>query len=194
MKRFVAFMGVVLASASGAAAYDGMLSLFSDQSAVNCSARIHHCQTVPLYLMYIRGDGPEIASAVAFRLLKSSPDAMYLEPQWAGEGLSIGALESGIDVCIRAGESWCSGDANVSYIGTIPVVNFGGSETFTVVVADQPSYGGIFVVRCEPGYPMHRVTGGTFVFNGGCGSPEDPSAGLLAVEEWSWGAIKNLYR
>jgi len=194
MKKLVTFMVLVLVTASGASACDGMLSLFSDQSAGDCSARIGHCQTVPLYLMYIRGDGPEIANGVAFRLLKSSPDAMFLEPQWPGENLSIGSLESGIDVCIRASEGWCSGNADVAYIGTIPVVNFGDPDMFTVSVVGQPSYGGIFVLKCELGYPMHRVIGGTFVFNGRCHSAEDPFAESVAVGELSWGAIKNLYR
>ena len=82
----------------------------------------------------------------------------------------------------------------VSYMGTIPVVNFSESGFFTVKVVDSPNYGGVIVAKCEPGYPLYEVTGGTFVFNGLCTCPEDPFGAILAVETTSWGGIKSLYR
>ena len=182
-------------TAAGANACDGMLSLFSDQSGGNCAATIGFCEPVPLYLMYIRGTGPQIAAGAAFRLLKSTADAMFLEPQWPGDNLSFGSLEGGMDVVFHTElGGWCSGSASVAYIGTIPVVNFADPDTFTVTVVEQPTYPGIFVLECKPSYPMYRVTGGTFVFNGRCKSPEDPFGEHVAVAASSWGAIKNLYR
>ena len=194
MKILLSVMILVLVFDGTALACDGILSLFADQSADKCSAELSCCQSVPMYLMYVRGDGPEIANGMAFKLEKSSAGAAFLEPQWPGDFLQFGSLEDGIDVVVRAGDNWCSGAETVSYMGTIPVVNFAETGEFTVKVVDSPYYGGVIVTLCAPGYPLYHVTGGTFVFNGKCKSPEDPYGTLLAIEQSSWGGIKSLYR
>jgi uncharacterized protein (DUF779 family) len=196
MKRLLTLMVLALfLAAAGANACDGMLALFSDQSGGSCDAEIGYCEPVPLYLMYIRGTGPEIAAGVAFRLAKSTAGAMFLEPQWSGQNLTYGSLESGIDVVFNLESGgWCSGSASVAYVGTIPVVNFSDPDTFTVAVVDQPSYPGVFVLKCLPARPMYRITGGVFVFNGQCRSPEDPFGEHVAVAASSWGAIKSMYQ
>ena len=147
-----------------------------------------------MYLMYIRGDGPEVAAGFAFRLDKSSSGAAFLEPEWAGTAIAYGSLQDGIDVVIHAGDSWCSGTETVSYVGTIPVVNFSESGEFTVSVVDAPYYGAVIATLCQPGYPLYHVIGGTFVFNGKCKCPEDPFGEIVAVETTSWGGIKSLYQ
>jgi hypothetical protein len=194
MKRLLFIMILVLAVGGAARAHNGVLSLFADQSADKCSAQLHCYQSKPMYLMYIRGDGPEIASGFAFRLDKSSSGAAFLEPEWAGTAIAYGSLQDGIDVVIHAGESWCSGTETVSYVATIPVVNFSESGAFTVSVVDEPYYGAVLAMLCTPAYTLYHVIGGTFVFNGTCKCPEDPFGEILAVETTSWGGIKSLYR
>jgi hypothetical protein len=196
MKRALSLMALGLfAAVAGANACDGMLSLFSDQAGGSCDAVIGYCEPVPLYLLYVRGTGPEIAGGVAFRLLKSTTGVMFLEPQWSGDNLSFGSLESGIDVVFNAeAGGWCSGSASVAYVGTIPVINFSDPDTFAVSVVDQPFYSGVVVIECLPGNPQYHVRGGTFIFNGECRSPEDPFGEHVAVAASSWGAIKSLYR
>jgi len=194
MRILLSVMILVLVFAGAANACDGILSLFTDQSATKCSAELPSCQSVPMYLMYVRGDGPEIANAMAFKLEKSSAGAAFLEPQWPGDFLQFGSLQDGIDVVVRAGDNWCSGAETVSYMGTIPVVNFAETGEFTVKVADSPYYNGVIVLLCQAGYPLYHVIGGTFVFNGTCKCPEDPYGTILAVTQSSWGSIKSLYR
>jgi hypothetical protein len=194
MRRLLFVMILVLAVAGAVSAHNGVLSLFADQSADECSAELSCCQSVPMYLMYVRGDGPEITSGMAFKLEKSSAGAAFLEPEWPGDFIQFGSLQDGIDVVVRAGEGWCSGAETVSYMGTIPVVNFSESGEFTVSVVEAPYYGGVIVALCQQGYPLYHVTGGTFVFNGTCKCPEDPFGEILAVETTSWGGIKSLYR
>jgi hypothetical protein len=194
MRKLLSVMILVLVCAGAANAHEGVLSLFADQSAAGCSAELASCQSVPMYLMYVRGDGPEIANGMAFRLEKSSAGAAFLEPQWPGKFLTIGSLQGGIDVVVRADEGWCSGAETVSYMGTIPVVNFSESGQFTVSVVDAPYYGGVIVALCQPSFPLYSVTGGTFVFNGQCKCPEDPFGTIAGVETTSWGSIKSLYR
>jgi hypothetical protein len=194
MKKLLSVMILVLLFAGAANACDGILSLFANQSADKCSANLARCQSVPMYLMYVRGDGPEISNGMAFKLEKSSSGAAFLEPQWPGEFLQFGSLQDGIDVVVRADEGWCSHAETVSYMGTIPVVNFSESGQFTVKVVDSPRYDGVIVTLCAPDYPLYRVIGGTFVFNGHCKCPEDPFGAITAVAQSSWGGIKSLYR
>ena len=126
MKILISVMILVLVCAGAAGAHDGVLSLFADQSASKCFANLPCCQSVPMYLLYVRGNGPDIANGMAFKLEKSSAGAAFLLPQWPGTFLSFGDIETGIDIVIRADEGWCSGAETVSYMGTIPVVNFSG--------------------------------------------------------------------
>ena len=140
------------------------------------SAELACCQSLPMYLMYVRGDGPEIAPGMAFKLEKSSGGVAFLEPEWPGAFLTYGSLAGGIDVVVRCGEDWCSGAETVSYMGTIPVVNFSETGTFTVKVSESPNYNAVVVLLCQPAYPMYHAIGGTFVFNGECRAPTIPTA------------------
>jgi hypothetical protein len=196
MKRLLFSALLVLLCASGAGAHDGMIALFADMDATDCDANVCKCHSAELYLMYVRGNGPEIANCAEFRLLKSSGGVAFLDPQWAGYSLAIGTMETGISVCIHAGETWCSGSETVSYIGTIGVANFSDADTFSVSVVVNPRAQppAINVLECLAGYPIHEVIGGTFIFNGKCHSPENPFAWNIAVHETTWGSLKNLYR
>jgi hypothetical protein len=193
MKRMIAIVVLVLLFDIAGANAGGMLSLFADQSAGNCGAMIGYCEPVPLYLLYVRGTGPEITNGVGFRLLKSTAGAMFMAPEWSGASLAFGSLEAGMDLVFNAGQPWCSGEADITHVGTIPVINFSDPDTFTVAVVDQPFYQGIVVILCQD-FKKYYVSGGTFVFNGPCHSPEDPFGEHVAVAQSSWGAIKDLFR
>jgi hypothetical protein len=196
MKRLLCSALFILLCAGGALAHDGMIALFADMEATDCDANISKCHSESLYLMYVRGSGPEIANCVEFKLLKSTSGAAFLDPVWSGNSLTIGTIETGISICFEVGNPWCSGSDNVVYIGTIGVANFSDPDTFSVSVVDNPRLDppAINVAKCELGYPIHRVIGGTFIFNGRCNSPENPYAWNIAVHETTWGALKNLYR
>ena len=196
MKRLLFSVLLALLCAGGASAHDGMIALFADMEATDCDASISKCHAVPLYLMYVRGSGPEIAQCVEFKLLKSTEGAEFLDPVWAGNSLTIGTIETGISICIHVGDSWCSGSESVSYIGTISAVNFSDPDTFSVSVVANPKTQppAINVAECQPGFPIHEVIGGTFIFNGRCHSPENPFAWNVAVRATTWGALKNLYQ
>jgi hypothetical protein len=194
MKTLLSVMVLVAIMAGGVCACDGMLSLYAGQSATECSAELACCQSLPMYLMYVRGEGPEIANGMAFKLEKSSGGVAFLEPEWPGAFMTYGSLAGGIDVVVRCGEDWCSGAETVSYMGTIPVVNFSETGTFTVKVSESPNYNGVIVTLCQPAYPLYHAIGGTFVFNGECSTADDPYGTKLAVESTSWGGIKSLFQ
>ncbi len=195
MKRLLFSSALLALLVCSASAHQGMLALFADPLGGSCNANIGACEPVPIYLVYIRGSGPEISNGMSFRLVKSTTGAAFLEPQWPGEHIAYGGLETGIDVVVRAGEGWCLGDNDMAYMGTISVINYADPDTFTVRVAENPFYSNIVVTLCQPSYPQYdRVKGGTFVFNGKCHSPEDPFGENVAVENLTWGSIKELFR
>jgi len=199
MNRLLLLIVLVALLAAAASAHDGMLALFTDMDATDCDAPVPKTQIIPLYLMYVRGDGPEIASCFEFRLLKSSTDILFLEPQWAGNSfVQFGSLQNGISCCVYSdGNTMCSGSSSTMYLGNLSVVNIADPDTFYVSVVEDPTAvpdPGIFVLKCIPGYPMYECIGGTFIFNGRCCSAENPFAESVAVQGMSWGAIKNLYQ
>jgi len=199
MRRSLSLMVLFVFLAAGANAHDGMLALFTDMEATDCDAHVAKFKVIPLYLMYVRGDGPEIASCCEFRLLKSSTDILFLEPQWAGNSfIQFGALQDGVSMCAYSDdEVMCSGSSSTMYLGNLSVVNTADPDTFYVSVVKNPKVAPeprIHVLQCLQGYPTHECIGGTFIFNGRCVSAENPFVQSVAVNDMSWGAIKNLYK
>lgn len=202
MRRLLSLMVLFVLLATAASAHNGMLALYTDMGAVDCDAAGPKATIIPLYLMYVRGDGPDIASCAEFRLLKSSTDILFLEPQWAGTSfIQFGSLQEGVSICAYSdGGVMCTGTASTLYLGNLSVVNVADPDTFYVSVVEDPltanqdGGAGIYVLECLPGYPMYKCIGGTFIFNGRCCSAENPFAENIAVEVMSWGAIKNLYK
>jgi hypothetical protein len=195
VKRLLLSIVLVACLAAGASAHNGMLALFSGSEHIDCFKAIGTYQTAPIQLWYARGDGPYLGQGVEFKLLKSSPAAVFFAPTWAPAILTdiiMGTIETGISLISQT----CFPAGDYIYIGTIPVFNISDPDTFTVKVVPDPQQvpeHAIVIALCLPYAPLYVVQGGTFVFNGGCYSPLDPF-GTVAVKETTWGAIKELYR
>lgn len=177
---FFAFMALAVP----AAAHDGALSLYTNQTITDCDLPSALFLTDTIRLYYVRGSGPDMGNAAEFRIEKSSLSVFFApSPTWSNLIVAtLGDIENGISItaagCLGVGEA-------VVYLGEIYVLNGGEFGTFTVKVVNHPVSLGILITRCEPLQPIHPVLGGTFIFNGTCNP---------AVEETSWGAIKSLYR
>jgi len=194
MKNLLLSIALVACLAAGANAHTGMIALFSDTENHECHAALGAFQTGNLHLMYVRGDGPRMGNAYEFRLLKSTPYAVFLPPVWPSSiiiPVIFGTIETGISLC----SADCFPDQAYVPLGTIPVMNVADPDTFTVRVVPDPATQpqAILIVECNRSRSLYVVSGGTFVFNGECQTPNDPY-GALAVKATSWGAIKELYR
>lgn len=199
---FTFLLSVAIISVTEIEAHEGMITLFSDRTASNCDADLPELQVYMASLFYIRGDGPEFAACCEFRLLKSSEGIiignLIFDPEH-GTIISMGSLETGYTVAYHAGEQWwCEIGKDVIFLGTLPVYNIADPDSFCISVVGHPrgknDDPAISVSSCAPGTILiYQVSGGTFVFNGECYSPENPFGNPVSVESSSWGAIKKLY-
>lgn len=194
MKNLLLSLVLVMCLAAGANAQEGMFALFSDTENRDCHMDLGIGEIGNLYLMYVRGDGPRMGNAYEFKLLRSSSGSAILSPTWPSSVvLTLGAVETGISLCSQE----CFPDEYFVSLGTIPVMNVSDPDTFTVEIVPDPEQipqHAIVITECEAGAPIYiAVSGGAFVFNGGCYAPLDPY-GTIAVKETTWGAIKELYR
>jgi hypothetical protein len=194
MKNLLLSLVLVACLAAGANAHTGMLVLYSDTNSHECSTTLGAFQTGNLYLMYDRGEGPRMGRAYEFKLLRSSTGTIFLPPTWPSNVLAdiaIGTIETGISLV----SATCFPDLGYVPLGTIPVMNIADPDTFTVKVVRDPTAidQAVLILKCDLHDTIYYVSGGTFVFNAGCATPEDPF-GVVAVKETTWGAIKELYR
>jgi hypothetical protein len=197
MKNLLLSIVLVASLAAGANAHTGVIVLYSDTNDHECYRTLGAFQTGNVYLMYDRGDGPRMGPAYEFRLLKSTSSAIFLSPIWPSNimtEIALGTIETGISLMTSGAE--CFPDQPYVSLGTIPVMNIADPDTFTVRVVPDPQQipeHAIVILECAQSWPIHVVSGGTFVFNAGCSSPMDPF-GALATRETTWGAMKELYR
>jgi hypothetical protein len=195
MKHLLISFVLVACLAAGANAHSGMFALFADTNNQECHANVGVGQTASLYLVYVRGDGPQMGQGYEFKLLRSSAGTVFLQPTWPSSVLAeiaLGTIETGISLFSVD----CFPNQDYTSLGTIPIMNVSDPDTFTVQVVPDPEQvpeHAIVFTTCEPYPSIYVVSGGTFVFNAGCHTPEDPF-GVLAVKETTWGAIKELYR
>lgn len=192
MKSLLLFLVFLLCLTASASAHQGMLALFADTNNHECHTALAGGQIGNLYLMYVRGDGPRLGPAYEFKLLRSTSGAVFLSPTWPSNiVLTLGYLEMGISLTAAD----CFPDLDYVPLGTIPLMNISDPDTFTVKVVPDPGqvYHVIAILKCDAGRTLCAVLGGTFVFNGGCYSPEDPY-GVVATKPTTWGAVKDLYR
>ncbi len=193
MKNLLLSLVLSVCLVGGANAHQGMLAIFADTDSQDCHTALGVGQIGNLYLTYVRGDGPFLGPAYEFKLLESSPGVIFLAPTWPSSiVLTIGTVETGISLTAAT----CFPFEDYVSLGTIPVMNVSDPDTFTVeVVADpgQVSEHALVISKCDPQYSLYVVTGGTFVFNAGCHSPQNPF-GRVSTRATTWGAIKELYR
>jgi hypothetical protein len=146
-----------------------------------------------------------MGNAYEFRLVKSSDDVLFAGLTYAPPsqpGTTIGNLDDGIAIIRNAGTKTvdlCEEPVDVIYLAVIGIFNNADADTFTVTVKGfySPSYSTIEprITGCYTSGvpPVYDISGGSFVFNGGCYHPLDP-LGLVGTESSSWGAIKSIYR
>lgn len=189
---------VVALSCTLSYAHDGMITLFAAESGSDCDADLMPGQSIDLYLFYVRGDGPEIGTCCAMRLLKSSQSIemhSFAQAPPPGERLCIGNINDGVSFCNHAGEAnWCETGKDFALLGRITVTNIFEEGPFTIKVGGNPNEPNIHlaITMCDSGCSKHAVIGGTFVFNAECENPENGQAPLGTVDS-SWGAIKSIY-
>jgi len=186
MKKLAIAMTVLMIISSVSFAHNGAISLYLDETPSDCDYDLPLFLAVDIYILHIRGNGPELGKAVQFRILSTSPALQIGNEEWnPAKTLTMGSLTDGISVSFG---NTCLGQGNdVTYIGKFQVFNTGDTDTARVKVVDDPTdktSPGIYITICDENNTKYRVLGGTFVINGSC----DP-----AVEPKSWGAIKSMF-
>ena len=186
MKRLSLIIAFLLIVSSTLFAHNGALSLYLDETLAQCSANIGPFGTVNLQLLYVKDQGPYLGNAVEFRIMKTNgSEAIFQAPTWNPQiVITTGSIENGISLSAAD----CMGlNSDVTYIGTIPVMDISDNDTFIVRVVDDPTavVPGIYILKCDEAHTKVPVLGGWFVFNGSCNP---------AVESKSWGAIKSIYK
>ncbi len=189
MKRFLLVMACVLLLGAAVEAHEGMIALFTDMSRTDRDDVIELYVIQDIYLFYVRGNGPDRIGAYEFRFLVSSPDVLIMNPQWPPLTNATGDVSTDVMVC-GWGYNLCVEweAADYFYLGTIPVINYGDPDTFTISVVEPvgSEFAKLQICRCdEPGWPTHPVIGDMFLFNG---DYEPPS--VLAAEARTQNAIE----
>ncbi|RLA76428.1 MAG: hypothetical protein DRG33_07885 [Deltaproteobacteria bacterium] len=186
MKRMSLIIAFLLIVSSVVFAHNGALSLYLDDTLAKCSANIGPFGTVDLQLLYVKDQGPYLGNAAEFRILKSNGNkAVFNNVAWSTQIVAtLGDISTGITV---TGADCLGLNSDVTYIGTITVMDISDTDTFVVRVVEDPTalVPGIYITKCEEGNPKANVLGGWLVFNGSCNP---------AVESKSWGAIKSIYK
>jgi hypothetical protein len=183
-------VAIMMLLASLASAHNGLLGLYTDETATDCDREPILFAPFDVHLIYVRSDGgPDGITAFEFKIEKHDANIIICSATWKQGFISLGDVESGISVategCYGAGQSCVS----LGYMTLFSVVSPLPWDAYLKVVADPCALEpGIWVSMCEPGYPLHEVLGGYFQFEEGvCPCPH-------AVETMSWGAIKSIIR
>jgi len=193
MKRLTLTLIFVMAFFGSAMAHNGAISLYTDETITKCDGIVQLFETFNVNIYYVRDQGQDIGRGAEFRLMKSNPSSVLIQdPTWSTKvAVTLGSLETGISLvsaeCMGPGEA-------VTYIGTVPIMNLGDPDTFTVRVVKHPETipnPEIRITVCDPANPIAVVLGGTFVFSG---DPMNPGSCNPAVRSRTWGSIKALYQ
>ncbi|UCF04895.1 MAG: Ig-like domain-containing protein [bacterium] len=177
MKRFVLSLLLAVFLSSGAHAHEGMIALFTDHNHDDSDAVIELYEIKDIYLYYVRGYGPETIAGYQFRFLISSSDVLILNPEFPPGTLNVGNVNTCMQV-VGAEVNMCTewGPADAIYLGTIPVINYGDPDTFTVSVVEVTGYDHrLCVLLCEHGYPIYDVIGDMYLFNGSYDGIDTPT-------------------
>lgn len=188
MRRILLAMACVLMLGAAAEAHEGKIALFTDMCRTDRDDVVELYVIQDLYLFYIRGNGPDQIGAYEFRFLVSSPDVLIMNPQWPPLTNATGDVSTDVMVC-GWGYNLCAEwePADYFYLGTIPVINYGDPDTFTISVTEPIGceFARLQICLCEPEFPTHPVIGDIFLFNG---DYEPPS--VLAAEARTQNAIE----
>jgi len=192
MKRLTLAAFFVTVLFTGVFAHSGAISLYTDDTITKCDAILQLFDMYNMNIFYVKDQGPDLGKAVEFRLLRSSSGSLLQPATWSPKIVaSIGDPETGISLtaseCMGPGET-------VTYIGTVPVMNVGDADTFTVRVVPDPGAlpaPAIRITQCDVNSTILEGLGGTFVFSG---DPQHPGTCNYAVRSKTWGAIKSLYQ
>jgi hypothetical protein len=164
--RVTIFMAtVIFMLAASLYAHEGRISLFTDSLATDCNADLLPINLKTIYLVYIRGDGPDALIAYEFSLQATTENVLIGNPTWPPDATAIGNVADGVSVSA----SYPLPADDIAWLGTIQILNTGEENTFLVSIREHPTAEppGINIVE----YPSHekkQVLGGAFVFNGDC--------------------------
>ncbi|MBN2070732.1 MAG: T9SS type A sorting domain-containing protein [Candidatus Krumholzibacteriota bacterium] len=167
MKQIILSIVIFLAFASPAWPHEGMLALFTDMDRTSRDENVELYTIQDIYLFYIRDNGPEQINAYEFRFLVSSPDVLIMNPEWPPNTMAFGDVT--VDVSVAGTVDLCEewGSADYFYLGTIPVINYGDPDTFTISIVPPADPASNFAVcLCDPSHSIHPVIGDFFLFNG----------------------------
>ncbi len=189
MKWILLVVACILLIGASAESHEGMIALFTDMCRTDRDDEIELYEIQDIYLFYVRGNGPDQLAVYEFRFLISSPDVRIMNPEWPPFTNALGDVSTDVVVCgwgYNLCEEWEAAD--YFYLGTIPVINYGDPDTFTISVVEPTgdNCGELQICRCdEPSFPTHPVIGDIFLFNGEYEAPN-----LLGAEARTQNAIE----
>ncbi|HUV37026.1 MAG TPA: T9SS type A sorting domain-containing protein [Patescibacteria group bacterium] len=173
MKQILMAVLCILLFGVAAEAHEGMIALFTDMDRKDRDDEIELYVIQDIYLFYVRGHGPDQLAAAQFRFLVSSPDVLIMNPEWPPLTNGIGDVSKDV-VVVGWGYNLCLEwePSKYFYLGTIPVINYGDPDTFTISVVAPIGYPeDLQICLCEEGLPTHPVIGDIFLFNGDYEAP-----------------------
>jgi hypothetical protein len=188
MKQLVTFLAILTFLSTMAFAHEGAISLYTDASLTSCHQNPFPIfSTTTITMLYIRGDGVDMGSAAAYKIVCTTTDVSFMNVEWEPyiDIPPIGGVPGNVAI---AGTSNFGCGQEIVPLGTFDLVNLGDMDTFYVRVeknSDTFPVPMIIITDCTPFKNEVEVIGGVFVCNDVCN---------VAVDPKSWGAIKNMYR
>jgi hypothetical protein len=185
-KLSLLFLGMVFL-ASGAAAHEGSLGLFTSTAANDCDATIPLYTEFDIFLMYYSSDaGPDAITAVEFKI-ELADNTLLSRTEWnPGITYTVGNIQTGIGASL----SGCTGTTDgYLWIATIVIFATAPQTTpFKVLTSEEitsPPYTPR-VSLCDTQHSLHGVLGGWFLTTDGTCN--------VATKESTWGTIKSMYK
>lgn len=193
----LAWAGVAVAAglAAPAARADGLLGIFFDRNAVQCSGPVPTASTATLYVLLVSGGSTSSGITGAEFRVQTDAASSYLflseTPIRSGDLLLGAALGSGINIAAQSCQS----------NGIVPLLSFqvlnpgsGSSDVDIRITAklnpSNPSFPCPLAVLCDdPVYSKVCVEGGKAILNPAAPRP----CGSSRVDS-EWSAVKELYR
>jgi hypothetical protein len=168
------------------------LYLLTDSTATSCSIDCTVGQPVQVLVAYVPNEGPNGIKGLEFRVKATDNRVLILSPVfWRSEFVATGWIETGVQLisaeCVQA-------ESNILFIGyftILPLVTFTNGtkwlrlEVFKSEYDSEPNI--LYVIGCDPESTKYEIFAWWF------GLPFE-ACWFSPVEQYSWGAIKSLYR